>query len=135
VSGCYNISIVQNTSRAYHGQLVITSASASATENVGLERTRVSTNFFVLSKRESQSLLAYHAGAFMLKTAWGDFHKNQACLAPMCGGQDQLEHIKRCKFYRTKWKDAYEKDIKSLAKYFVAVDSERRSKWRGESLF
>ena len=106
-----------------------------ATQNVGPERLRPSTNFFVLSKRESQSLLAFNAGAFKLKTSWGDFHQNQNCPAPMCGGPDCLEHIKVCPFYRTKWKEDYSKDCKQLAKYFVAIDRERRHAWRGECLF
>ena len=83
---------------------------STATKNVGLERVRQSTNFHILSKKESQSIIAYHAGAFMLKTAWGDFHKDQSCLAPMCGGEDRLEHIQNCKFYRTRWREAFESD-------------------------
>ena len=106
-----------------------------ATQNVGPERRRPSTNFFILSKRESQSLLAHNAGAFKLRTSWGDFHQNQECPAPLCGGPDTLEHIKSCPFYRTKWKEDYNKDCKQLAKYFVAIDRERRHAWRGECLF
>ena len=61
------------------------------TENVGPERTRQSTNFYVLPKRHSQSLIAYHAGAFTLKTSWGEFHKDQGCLAVMCDGMGQTK--------------------------------------------
>ena len=109
--------------------------TSTATQNVSMERVRPSTNFYVLSKRESQSLIAYNAGAFKLKTAWGDYHQDQGCLAPMCGGPDQLDHIKLCPFYKTKWKEEYNKDSKLIAKYFVALDKERRRTWRGECLF
>ena len=83
----------------------------------------------------SQSLIAYHAGAFTLKTSWGEFHKDQGCLAVMCGGRDELSHIQRCGFYTTKWKDSFKEDCKSMSKYFVDLDKERRLKWRGEGLF
>ena len=113
----------------------LSNLASTATENVNLERVRLSTNFHVLSKRESQSLIAFHAGAFMLKTAWGDFHEIQSCLAPMCDGLDQLDHIKVCPFYRTRWDESYNSDCKQLARYFVLIDRERRRTWRGECLF
>ena len=109
--------------------------TSSATQNVGVERTRVSTNFFKLTKRETQALIAHNAGAFKLKTAWGNYHDIQACLAPMCDQLDEIEHIKRCPHYESKWKDSFDDDCKTLAKYFVAVDRERRRRWRGEVLF
>ena len=113
----------------------ISNAMSPATMNVGAERLRPSTNFFILTKRKSQSLIAFNAGALKLRTSWGDFHQDQRCPAPLCGGSDSLEHIKTCSFYRTKWKDDYNKDCKQLAKYFVAIDRERRHAWRGECLF
>merc|ERR1711911_257586 len=39
----------------------ISNLRSLVTQNVGLERVRVSTNFYKLSKRESQSLLAFNA--------------------------------------------------------------------------
>ena len=113
----------------------ISNIRSSATQNVGLERTRISTNFYKLSKRCSQALLAYNAGAFKLKTAWGDYHRVQDCLAPMCDGQDELGHIKQCPHYNTKWEDSFEGDSRKLATYFVAIDKERRKRWKGECLF
>ena len=113
----------------------VSNLTSPATENVSFERVRLSTNFHILSKRESQGLIAYHAGAFHLKTAWGEFHQIQNCLAPLCDGLDQLDHIKKCPFYRTKWDESYNADIKELARYFVLIDRERRRTWRGECLF
>ena len=113
----------------------ISNIRSSATQNVGLERTRTSTNFYRLSKRCSQALLAFNAGAFKLKTAWGDYHQVQACLAPLCDGRDELEHIKKCSFYDTKWEEEFNRDSRQLATYFVAIDKERRKKWKGECLF
>ena len=113
----------------------IDNVTSPATENVSSEVVRPSTNFYPLTKRESQGLLAYNAGAFMLKTSWGDYHQQQHCLAPLCDGMDELEHIKVCQYYVTEWKADYSKDVKALAKYFVTLDRERRRVWRGECLF
>ena len=113
----------------------VSNVTSTATRNVSFERLRPSTNFYSLTKRESQSLLAFNAGALMLKTAWGDFHERKNCLAPLCDGQDTLEHIKICHYYKTKWRDDLQVDCKALAKYLVAVDRERRQTWRGECLF
>ena len=106
-----------------------------ATMNVGLERLRTSTTFYRLQKREYQALVAYNAGALKLKTAWGDYHEIQSCLVPLCDGKDELNHIKLCAFYATKWEEEFIKDSRMLAKYLVAVDKERRRRWRGECLF
>ena len=105
------------------------------TQNVGLERIRLSTNFYKLNKRQSQALLAFNAGAFKLKTAWGDFHEIQRCLAPLCGHDDELDHIKQCPFYETKWDETFNEDSKQLATYLVSLDRERRRRWKGECLF
>ena len=113
----------------------VSNVKSSATRNVGLERMRVSTNFYKLSKREAQALIAFNASAFKMKTSWGDFHKIQSCLAPLCSGKDDLEHIKRCPFYTVKWADSYTEDSLLLARYLVGVDRERRRKWKGECLF
>ena len=109
--------------------------SPATQDTTSFKRLRPSTNFYSLTKRESQSLLAFNAGALMLKTAWGDFHERKNCLAPLCDGQDELEHIKVCHYYKTKWRDDLQIDCKALAKYLVAVDRERRQTWRGECLF
>ena len=108
---------------------------SSATRNIGLERTRQSTMFYNLSKREAQALIAYNAGAFKLKTSWGDFHKVQTCLAPLCDQRDELEHIKQCPFYKVQWADSFNEDSLLLARYLVGVDRERRMRWKGECLF
>ena len=108
---------------------------SSATRNIGLERMRQSTVFYRLSKREAQALIAYNAGAFKLKTSWGDYHKVQTCLAPLCDKNDELEHIKQCPFYKVQWVDAYNTDSLLLARYLVGIDRERRSRWKGECLF
>ena len=113
----------------------ISNVRSSVTQNVGLERTRISTNFYKLPKRSSQALMAFNAGAFKLKTAWGDYHQAQGCLAPLCDGKDELEHIKLCPFYEAKWDEEFNRDSRKLATYFVAVDKERRRKWKGECLF
>ncbi len=113
----------------------ISNVTSPATQNVGIERTRISTNFFRLSKRETQALLAFNAGAFKLKTAWGGYHDIQTCLAPMCDQPDEIEHIKRCPHYESRWKDSFKDDCLTLAKYFVALDRERRRRWKGECLF
>ena len=108
---------------------------SSATENVSLERMRQSTNFYTLTKRQAQALIAFNAGAFKLKTAWGDYHEVKDCLAPLCGDRDELDHIKVCPHYETKWEEAFSQDSKQLSSYFVKVDRERRRRWRGECLF
>ena len=108
---------------------------SSATRNVGLERVRISTNFYKLSKREAQALIAFNASAFKLKTSWGDYHKVQKCLAPLCDQKDELEHIKNCPFYKVQWADSYNEDSLLLARYLVGVDRERRMRWKGECLF
>ena len=113
----------------------VSNVKSSATRNVGLERVRLSTNFHKLSKREAQALIAFNASAFKLKTAWGDFHKIQTCLAPLCSGLDGLEHIKVCPYYDVKWADKFEQDCLLLARWLVGVDKERRRRWRGECLF
>ena len=113
----------------------ISNIKSSATKNVGLERVRLSTNFHKLSKREAQALIAFNASAFKLKTAWGDFHKVQTCLAPLCDGLDGLEHIKICPFYKVKWAESYNEDCLLLARFLVGVDNERRRRWKGECLF
>ena len=113
----------------------ISNVRSSATQNVCFERTRASTNFYRLSKRESQGILAWNAGALKLKTAWGEYHENRTCLVPLCGEPDSLDHIKRCPFYDTKWEGTFTEDIKLLAKYLVDVDRERRRRWKGECLF
>ena len=116
-------------------EIWLSNVMSPVTQNVGLERMRLATNFFKLSKRESQALIAFNAGAFRMKTSWGDFHDNKSCLARLCGGLDDLEHIKRCPHYETKWAESFDKDCLTLAKYLVAVDRERRRRWKGESLF
>ena len=103
--------------------------------NVSLERTRVAMRMLRLTKREAQALIAYNAGAFKLKTAWGDYFESKNCLAPLCGGQDTLDHIKGCRFYKTMWDHNFAKDPRMLAKYFVNIDKERRRYWRSECLF
>ena len=113
----------------------ISNVKSSATQNVGAERTRVSTNMFKLTKRESQSIIALNAGALKLKTAWGDYHEVKTCLVPLCGEADELDHIKICPFYDTKWEGAFSEDIRLLAQYLVSVDRERRRRWKGECLF
>ena len=113
----------------------INNLRSSATQNVGLERKRLATNFYKLTKRGSQALVAYNAGALKLKTAWGDYHKNQDCLAPLCDGRDDLDHIKKCPQYSAVWKEEYNKDSKLLSKYLVEVDKERRRRFKGECLF
>lgn len=113
----------------------VSNITSSATNNVGLERTRISTTFFRLTKRQAQAIIAFNAGAFKLKTAWGDFHEVQACLAPLCDGEDELTHIQGCPHYTTRWEDRFKDDLKLLASYFVNLDRERRRRWRGECLF
>ena len=113
----------------------ISNVKSSATQNVGTGRMRLSTNLYKLPKRSSQALLAYNAGALKLKTAWGEYHEIKDCLEPMCDGRDELGHIKICPYYATKWEDEYERDSKLLATYLVAIDKERRRKWKGECLF
>ena len=105
------------------------------TRNVGPQRLRLATNMFRLTKRESQALIAYNAGAFKLKTAWGNFFRVKKCLAPLCDGPDSLSHIKSCKFYKTVWDHKFDSDPRWLAKYLVNIDRERRRCWRGECLF
>ena len=83
---------------------------------------------------EAQALIAFNASAFKLKTVWGDFHKVQTCLAPLCDRLDKQEHIKVCRFYKVKWEDMHNKDSLLLARYLAGVDRERRRRWRGECL-
>ena len=116
-------------------EIWIGNVMSPVTQNVGLERMRLATNFFKLSKRESQALIAFNAGALKMKTSWGDFHENKSCLARFCGGLDTLEHIKVCPHYEAKWVDSFKNDCLTLAKYLVAVDRERRRRWKGECLF
>ena len=113
----------------------VSNIMSPVTQNVGLERVGLSTNFFQLTKRESQGLMAFNAGALKLKTAWGYYHEIRTCLDPLCGGPDSLDHIKECPRYETKWEGSFQEDSKSLSKYLVSVDRERRRRWRGECLF
>ena len=113
----------------------ISNITSSATQNVGLERVRVSTNLHKLTKRQSQGIIALNAGALKVKTAWGEYFQNRSCLVPLCGEPDSLEHIKHCPFYDTKWEGTFSEDISLLAKYLCDVDRERRRRWKGECLF
>ena len=113
----------------------ISNLKSSATQNVGLERNRLATNFYRLPKRGSQALLAYNAGALKLKTAWGDYHKVKDCLAPLCDGKDDLDHIKRCPHYSTRWEEDFNQDSRKLSKYLISIDKERRTMYKGECLF
>ena len=72
-------------------EIWLDNVTSTSTKNVGLERTRLTTNFFKLTKRESQALI-------------------QDCLAPLCSGRDELEHIKRCPFYKVSWEDSFTED-------------------------
>ena len=49
--------------------------------------------------------------------------------------RNELEHIKRCPFYKVEWADSFTEDIKLMARYFVDLDRERRRRWKGECLF
>ena len=113
----------------------ISNLLSPVTMNVGLNRTRISTNFHRMTKRESQAIIAYNAGNLRLKTAWGEYYKDQSCLVRFCGQRDNLSHLKRCSFYTTTWRDKYYEDIKLLARWLVAVDKERRRRFKGEKLF
>ena len=108
---------------------------SSATNNVGIEKVRLSTNFHKLSKRESQALIAYNSGAWHMKTSWGNYHVVQSCQAPLCDSRDKLVHIQKCSFYTTRWSDEFSNDCKLLAKYLVNIDKERRKRYKGECLF
>ena len=108
---------------------------SSTTNNVGIKRVRLSTNFHKLSKRESQALIAYNSGAWHMKTSWGNYHVVQSFLAPLCDGRDELVHIQKCSFYTTRWSDEFSNDCKLLAKYLVNIDKERRKRYKGECLF
>ena len=105
------------------------------TMNVGLSRIRISTNFHRMTKRESQAILAYNAGNLRLKTAWGEYYQDKSCLVRFCDQRDNLSHLKRCSFYTTTWRDKYYEDIKLLARWLVAIDKERRRRFKGEKLF
>ena len=74
----------------------------------------MSTNFHKLTKRESQSLIALNAEALKVKMAWGDFWEVKQCLAPMCGEPDEMDHIKVCQFYETKWEESFASDSKEV---------------------
>ena len=109
--------------------------SSPVTQNVSMERIRQAARFYTLNKREAQALIAYNAGALKLKTAWGDYHEVQECLAVLCGEKDEIEHIKKCNLYETKWKSEYDHSLKSLDRFLVTLDLERRQRWRKECLF
>ena len=116
-------------------EIWLSNLRSPAVINTGLARMRQAVRFYRLNKRESQALIALNAGAFKLKTSWGDYHEVKSCLAPMCGQRDELGHIKKCPYYNTKWKEEFSEDSKMLAKYLVGVDMERRKRWKGECLF
>ena len=61
--------------------------------------------------------------------------KNKTVQHLFCDGPDQLDQIKICPFYMTKWGEEFKEDSKLLAKYFVSIDKERHRSWRGEYLF
>ena len=88
-----------------------------------------------MTKRESQAIIAYNAGNLRLKTAWGDYFADKSCLVRMCDQRDNLSHLKRCPFYMTAWRDQFYEDIKLLARWLVALDRERRRRFKGEKLF
>ena len=91
----------------------------------------------VLTKRESQAVIAFNAGNLRLKTAWGSYYKGEErlCLAPFCSDPDTLEHLKVCKFYKAKWSKKCNDDIRLLAKWLVSLDKERRRWVKKEALF
>ena len=112
----------------------ISNLMSPVTENVGIERTRISSNFHRLSKRESQAIISFNAGNLRLKSAWKEFKGKDGCLVPFCDGRDTLDHLKVCRFYDTKWKESYKDDIKEFAKWLTRIDTERRRRWKGQSL-
>ena len=113
----------------------ISNLLSPVTMNVGVNRMRISTNFHRMTKRESQAILSYNAGNLRLRTAWGEYYQDKSCLVRFCDQKDNLTHLKRCSFYTTVWRDRYYEDIKLLARWLVALDRERRRRFKGEKLF
>ena len=113
----------------------LSNVASPVTKDVTAERLRQAARFLKLSKREAQALIALNAGSLKLLTAWGDYHEEQRCLAPMCDGDDELEHIKKCPFYDTKWENKFEGDVMMTSRYIVDIDLERRRRWKSKPLF
>ena len=79
-------------------------------------------------KIKSQALLAWRTGSLKFRHIWRVYNTKKGlrsdCVMPLCDGPDNWEHLKVCKWYKTRWKDSYTEESE-IADYLVAVNKER----------
>ena len=72
--------------------------------------------------------VAWRTGSLKFRHIWRVYNTKKGlrsdCVMPLCDGPDNWEHLKVCKWYRTKWKDSYTEESE-IADYLVAVNKER----------
>ena len=82
-------------------------------------------------KIKSQALLAWRTGSLKFRHIWRVYNTKKGlrsdCVMPLCDGPDNWEHLKVCKWYKTRWKDSYTEESE-IADYLVAVNKERFDK-------
>ena len=87
--------------------------------------------YFSWPKTKSRSLLFWRIGALRLKTQWKIYNTKRGlgtdCVMPLCNGVDNIEHIKKCTWYDTKWSDKVVTDS-DFANYLVKINRERLNK-------
>ena len=87
--------------------------------------------YFSWPKTKSRSLLFWRIGALRLKTQWKIYNTKRRlgtdCVMPLCNGVDNIEHIKKCPWYDTKWSDKVVTDS-DFANYLVKINRERLNK-------
>merc|ERR1712098_266674 len=93
------------------------------------------TNFshFSWPRSKSRAILLWRTGGLKFKTRWKLYNVKRGigigCLMPVCPGLDNLDHVKNCPFYETKWDNRW-KDDEELATYLVKLNRERTRRFK-----
>ena len=93
------------------------------------------TNFshFSWPRSKSRAILLWRTGGLKFKTQWKLYNVKRGigigCLMPVCPGLDNLDHVKNCPFYETKWDNRW-KDDEELAIYLVKINRERTRRFK-----
>ena len=84
-------------------------------------------------KSKTKVVLFYKTGSLRFRSVWrANNTKNgtgTSCAAPMYPEEDNMEHMKVCPFYFTKWNDKRCMDSE-LGDFLVNINRERRSRFR-----
>ena len=85
-------------------------------------------SYHTWDKNSARAILFWRTGALKFRTTWRIYNQKKGigigCVMPMCPGTDDLNHVKVCKFYDTKWDDKFQLE-KDLASYLVKISRER----------